>query len=128
MSYLCYWIGSQDFVLNSCFASRFAYHSKVPHGVASRHCFTSSRLTTDDDGLVLVVPEGKDALLCPYTIYCFQFPLYIPGHLFICLLCHRKYMRVHVTHVLARVGVDDCVSINRKLFVWIYSHQYDACK
>lgn len=48
--------------------------------------------------------------------------------MFICLLCHRKYMRVHVAHVLARVGVNDCISINRKLFVWIYSHQYDTCK
>lgn len=53
---------------------------------------------------------------------------YIPGHLFVSLLRHGKYMRVHVTHVLARVGVNDCISVNRKLFVWIYSHQYDTCK
>lgn len=57
--YLRYWIGCQDFVLNSRLASRFADHSKVPHGVSSRHRFTSSRLTTDDDGLVFVVPKGK---------------------------------------------------------------------
>ena len=49
VSYLRYWIGCQDFVLNSCFTSRFADHSKVPHGVSGRHRFTSSRLTADDD-------------------------------------------------------------------------------
>lgn len=26
---------------------------------------------------------------------------YLPGHLFVSLLCHCKYMRVHVSHVLA---------------------------
>lgn len=58
-SYLCYWIGSQDFVLNSRLTSRFAHNSKVPHSVSSRHRFTSSRFPTDNNGLVLVVSEGE---------------------------------------------------------------------
>lgn len=56
-SYLCYWIGCQDFVFNSRLTSRFAYNSKVPHSISSRHCFTSSRFTTDDDRLVLAVSD-----------------------------------------------------------------------
>lgn len=51
---------------------------------------------------------------------------YLPGHLFVGLLCHCKYMRVHVSHVLARVGVNDCISIDMELFVRVYSHQDDA--
>lgn len=62
------------------------------------------------------------------TLSALKCPLCIPGHLFVSLLRHGKYMRVHVTHVLARVGVNDCISINGKLFVWIYSHQNDTCK
>lgn len=48
----------------------------------------------------------------------------LPGHLLVCLLCHRKYMRVHVSHVLAGVGVYDCIAVDMELFVRVYSHQY----
>lgn len=58
-SYLCYWIGCQDFVFNSCLICRFAHNSKVPHSVSSRHRFTSSRFTADYDRLVLVVSEKE---------------------------------------------------------------------
>lgn len=57
-----------------------------------------------------------------------HYSFFLPGHLFVSLLCHCKYMRVHVSHVLAWVGMNDCISIDMKLFVWIYSHQYDTWK
>lgn len=53
---------------------------------------------------------------------------YPPGHLLVSLLCHCKYVRVHVPHVLARVCVNDCVSIERKLLVGIHSHQDNTWK
>lgn len=53
---------------------------------------------------------------------------YLPGHLFVGLFCHCEYMRVHVSHVLAWVGMNDCISIDRELFVRIYSHQYNTWK
>lgn len=128
-SYLCYWIGCQDFVFDSCLTSRFAHNSKVPHSVSSRHRFTSSRFTTDDDRLVLVVSEKKENTYNEiYSTSCDYFCFYLPGHLFVGLLCHCKYMRVHVSHVLAWVGMNDCISIDMKLFVWIYSHQYNTWK
>lgn len=37
-------------------------------------------------------------------------------------------MRIHVSHVLARVGMNDCVAIDRKLFIRIYSDQNDTLK
>lgn len=67
-SYLCYRIGCQDFVFNVSLTSRFAHDSKVPHGISSRHCFPSSRFTTDDDRLVLVVSK-KNISSCKLTIY-----------------------------------------------------------
>lgn len=69
-------------------------------------------------------------IITAFTVFSFiwLFLLFIPGHLFVSLLCHCKYMRVHVTHVLAWIGMNDCISIDRKLFVWIYSHQYDTWK
>lgn len=132
-SYLCYWIGCQDFVFDSCLTSGFAHNSKVPHSVSSRHRFTSSRFTTDDDRLVLVVSERKRKQCMNtyneiYSTSCDYFCFYLPGHLFVGLLCHSKYMRVHVSHVLAWVGMNDCISIDMKLFVWIYSHQYNTWK
>lgn len=48
-SYLCDGIGCQDFVFDSCLTSRFAYNSKIPHGVPSRHRLTSSRFPADND-------------------------------------------------------------------------------
>lgn len=101
-SYLCYWIGRQDFVFNSSLTSRFAYDCKVPHSVSSRHSFTGSRFTTDDDRLVLVVSEKKSRF--NETVYCTLYDYFsfdLPGHLLVSLLCHCKYMRVHVSHVLA---------------------------
>lgn len=47
----------------------------------------------------------------------------VPGHLFVSLLSHCKYMRVQVAHVLAGVRVDDRVSVDGELFVRIDRHQ-----
>lgn len=46
-----------------------------------------------------------------------------PGHLFVSLLSHCKYVRVQVTHVLAGVRVDDRISVDGKLFVRIDRHK-----
>lgn len=56
------------------------------------------------------------------------FGFHLPAHLLVGLLCHCKYVRIHVSHVLAWVGVNDCISIDMKLLVWIYSHQYNTWK
>lgn len=54
--YLSDWVGRQNFVFHPSFAARFANHSKVPHSIASRYSFSSSRLTAHNDGLILVIP------------------------------------------------------------------------
>lgn len=126
--HLRYGIGRQDFVFHSRGASRLAYNGKVPHGVSGRHSLACSRFPADDYGLVPVVSDWRsggyirsceDDILIR-TLSC------LPGHLLVGLLCHCKYMRVHVSHVLAGVGVYDCIAIDMELFVRVYSHQYDT--
>lgn len=50
-----------------------------------------------------------------------------PGHLFVSLLCHSKDVRVHVTHVLAAVGVDDVGTVDGKRLIRVDGHQDDSC-
>ncbi len=50
---------------------------------------------------------------------------YKPGHLFVRFLCHSKYMRIHVPHVLAAVCIDDFFSIDMKLLIRVDGHQND---
>lgn len=46
-----------------------------------------------------------------------------PGHLFVGLLCHSKDVGVHVSHVLAAVGVDDVCAVDWKRLIGIDGHQ-----
>lgn len=130
-AHLGYGIRGQDFVFHSRGASRLAYYSKVPHGISSRHRLPCSGFTADDDGLVPVVSDWRSRGYMKSYEYDTQytqnpFCFCLPGHLLVCLLCHRKYMRVHVSHVLAGVGVYDCIAVDMELFVRVYSHQYDT--
>lgn len=51
----------------------------------------------------------------------------LPGHLLIGLLRHSEDVWVHVTHVLPTVCMDDGVSVDGQLLVWVNGHQDDAC-
>lgn len=46
-----------------------------------------------------------------------------PGHLFVCFLCHCKYMGVHVSHVLPTVGIDDVSFIDGQALIRIDGNQ-----
>lgn len=49
-----------------------------------------------------------------------------PGHLLIGFLCHREDVGIHVPHVLAAVGVDDILLVDRQLLVGIDGHEDNA--
>lgn len=46
-----------------------------------------------------------------------------PGHLFVCLFCYCKDMRVHVSHVLSAVGIDDVSFIDGQALIRVDGNQ-----
>lgn len=49
-----------------------------------------------------------------------------PGHLIIGFLCHGKDVRIHIPHVLATVRVDDILSVDWQLLIWINGDKYNT--
>lgn len=52
----------------------------------------------------------------------------LPGHLLVGFFCHSKDVGVHVTHVLAAVGIDDILSIDWQLLIRINGNKHNTCK
>lgn len=93
-----------------CFFSRGFLESQCQHAVSHRN---QAKQTLPSVSLSQGAPERSR---------------FSPGHLLVGFFCHSKDVGVHVTHILATVGVDDILSIDWQLLVWINGDKHNTCE